>query len=37
LVPTITEYSYYPFVTCREVRKALRAREGFASMLDQMQ
>jgi len=37
LVPTIMEYSYYPFVTCREVRKALTARESFTTMLDQMQ
>jgi hypothetical protein len=37
LVPTIMEYSYYPFVTCREVRKALTGRESFTTMLDQMQ
>jgi hypothetical protein len=37
LVPTIMEYSYYPFATCTEVRGALKAQEGFATMLDQMQ
>jgi hypothetical protein len=37
LVPSIAEYSYYPFVTCREIRKALKTHESFSAMLDQMQ
>jgi len=35
--PSFLEYGEYPFVTAREIKKALRMREAFTSMLDESQ
>jgi hypothetical protein len=31
------EYAEYPFVSADEIKKALRAKDAFSAMLDQMQ
>ena len=36
-VPSFLEYGEYPYVTADEVKKALRLKAAFQSMLDQMQ
>ena len=36
-VPSFLEYGEYPYVTADEVKKALRLKAAFESMLDQMQ
>jgi hypothetical protein len=35
--PSFLEYGEYPFVSSREIRKALRMKAAFSTMLDQMQ
>lgn len=35
--PSFMEYAEYPYVSADEVKKALRAKDAFSSMLDQMQ
>lgn len=35
--PSFLEYGEYPYVTADEIKKALRLKEGFSAMLDQMQ
>ena len=36
-VPSFLEYGEYPYVTADEVKKALRLKAAFSTMLDQMQ
>lgn len=36
-VPSFLEYGEYPFVTSDEIKKALRLKAAFSTMLDQMQ
>ncbi len=36
-VPSFLEYGEYPFVTADEIKKALRLKAAFSTMLDQMQ
>ncbi len=36
-VPSFIEYGEYPYVTADEIKKALRLKEAFSDMLDQMQ
>ena len=36
-VPSFLEYGEYPYVTGVEIKKALRLKEAFSAMLDQMQ
>ena len=36
-VPSFLEYGEYPYVTGEEVKKALRLKDAFSNMLDQMQ
>jgi hypothetical protein len=35
--PSFLEYGEYPYVTAGEIKKALRLKEAFSEMLDQMQ
>ncbi|HEY1654941.1 MAG TPA: hypothetical protein VGF86_07505 [Candidatus Tumulicola sp.] len=35
--PSFMEYGEYPFVSADEIKKALRAKQSFGEMLDQMQ
>ncbi len=35
--PSFLEYGEYPYVTADEIKKALRLKEAFSEMLDQMQ
>jgi hypothetical protein len=35
--PSFLEYAEYPYVSADEIKKALRAKDAFSSMLDQMQ
>ncbi len=35
--PSFLEYGEYPFVTAREIKKALRMKEAFVAMLDESQ
>lgn len=35
--PSFLEYGEYPYVSAREIKKALRLKEAFSAMLDQMQ
>jgi hypothetical protein len=35
--PSFLEYGEYPFVSAREIKKALRLKAAFSDMLDQMQ
>ena len=35
--PSFLEYGEYPFVSAEEIKKALRLKDSFAHMLDQMQ
>jgi len=35
--PSFLEYSEHPYVSCEEIRKALRVKAAFSGMLDQMQ
>jgi hypothetical protein len=35
--PSFLEYGEYPYVTAGEIKKALRLKQAFAEMLDQMQ
>jgi hypothetical protein len=35
--PSFLEYGEYPYVTADEIKKALRLKERFSEMLDQMQ
>jgi hypothetical protein len=35
--PSFLEYGEYPFVSSREIKKALRLKDAFSTMLDQMQ
>src|SRR5918995_7346435 len=35
--PSFLEYGEYPFVSADEIKKALRLKDSFATMLDQMQ
>ena len=35
--PSFLEYGEYPYVTADEVKKALKAKAAFSTMLDQMQ
>ena len=35
--PSFLEYGEYPYVTADEVKKALRLKDAFSTMLDQMQ
>jgi hypothetical protein len=35
--PSFLEYGEYPYVSSREIKKALRLKEAFSAMLDQMQ
>ena len=35
--PSFLEYAEYPYVTADEIKKALRLKDSFATMLDQMQ
>jgi hypothetical protein len=35
--PSFLEYGEYPYVTAAEIKKALRLKQGFSDMLDQMQ
>jgi hypothetical protein len=35
--PSFLEYGEYPYVTADEIKKALRLKESFSTMLDQMQ
>jgi hypothetical protein len=35
--PSFLEYAEYPFVSADEIRKALRMKDAFSAMLDQMQ
>ena len=35
--PSFLEYGEYPYVTADEIKKALRLKEKFSEMLDQMQ
>jgi hypothetical protein len=35
--PSFLEYGEYPYVTAGEIKKALRLKEAFSDMLDQMQ
>lgn len=36
-VPSFLEYGEYPYVTADEIKKALRLKDAFSTMLDQMQ
>ena len=36
-VPSFLEYGEYPYVTADEIKKALRLKAAFSTMLDQMQ
>lgn len=36
-VPSFLEYGEYPFVTADEIKKALKLKDAFSQMLDQMQ
>jgi hypothetical protein len=36
-VSSFLEYGEYPFVTADEIKKALRLKDAFSTMLDQMQ
>jgi hypothetical protein len=36
-VPSFVEYGEYPYVTADEIKKALRLKDSFSNMLDQMQ
>lgn len=36
-VPSFVEYGEYPYVTADEIKKALRLKASFSTMLDQMQ
>ncbi|MNK01148.1 hypothetical protein D3C87_189420 [compost metagenome] len=35
--PSFLEYGEYPYVTSREIKKALKLKQAFSDMLDQMQ
>ncbi|HEU0051519.1 MAG TPA: hypothetical protein VFQ39_00035, partial [Longimicrobium sp.] len=35
--PSFLEYGEYPYVSAREIKKALRLKAAFSTMLDQMQ
>jgi hypothetical protein len=35
--PSFMEYAEYPYVSADEIKKALRAKDAFSAMLDQMQ
>lgn len=35
--PSFLEYGEYPYASAREIKKALRLKEAFSTMLDQMQ
>jgi len=35
--PSFMEYAEYPYVSAEEIKKALKAKEAFSAMLDQMQ
>jgi hypothetical protein len=35
--PSFLEYSEHPYVSCEEIRKALKLQAAFSTMLDQMQ
>ena len=35
--PSFLEYSEYPYVSADEIKKALKLKEAFSGMLDQMQ
>jgi hypothetical protein len=35
--PSFLEYSEHPYVTCEEIKKALKLKASFSTMLDQMQ
>ncbi|ABK69894.1 hypothetical protein DIQ79_30320 [Mycolicibacterium smegmatis] len=36
-MPSFLEYGEYPYVTADEIKKALRLKSAFSTMLDQMQ
>jgi hypothetical protein len=36
-IPSFLEYSEHPYVTCDEIKKALRLKGSFSDMLDEMQ
>jgi hypothetical protein len=36
-VPSFLEYGEYPYVSAEEIKKALRLKDAFSTMLDQMQ
>ena len=36
-IPSFLEYGEYPYVTADEIKKALRLKQAFSNMLDQMQ
>jgi hypothetical protein len=36
-IPSFLEYSEHPYVTCDEIKKALRLKGSFSKMLDEMQ
>jgi hypothetical protein len=35
--PSTLEYSVHPYVSCHEITSALRLKQAFSSMLDEMQ
>ena len=35
--PSFLEYGEYPYVSCEEIKKALKLKAAFSGMLDQMQ
>ena len=35
--PSFLEYSEHPYVSCEEIKKALKMKVAFSDMLDQMQ
>ena len=35
--PSFLEYSEHPYVSCDEIKKALKLKAAFSTMLDQMQ
>ena len=35
--PSFLEYSEHPYVSCDEIKKALKLKAAFSNMLDQMQ
>ena len=35
--PSFLEYGEYPYVSCEEIKKALKLKAAFSDVLDQMQ